>query len=73
MIVRKRKAESEKSGSSRNGETNSREHSQESDEQEVVQKSRKGHKKSRQGCFNCKKRKIKVCLMITNRLVGDRE
>jgi len=28
---------------------------------EVNQRSRKGHKKSRQGCFNCKKRKIKVC------------
>lgn len=67
VLVRKRKAESEKSGSSRNGSTeksNSREHSQESEshEEEVVQKSRKGHKKSRQGCFNCKKRKIKVCL-----------
>lgn len=24
------------------------------------QRSRKGHKKSRQGCFNCKRRKIKV-------------
>jgi hypothetical protein len=28
---------------------------------EATQRSRKGHKKSRQGCFNCKKRKIKVC------------
>jgi hypothetical protein len=26
----------------------------------VPQKSRKGHKKSRQGCFNCKRRKIKA-------------
>lgn len=26
----------------------------------VHQKSRKGHKKSREGCFNCKRRKIKV-------------
>ena len=79
VLVRsgKRKADSEKSGSSRNGEreteqrsrsSQSREHSQESDSQhgvdEVVQKSRKGHKKSRQGCFNCKKRKIKVCSSI---------
>ncbi len=26
----------------------------------LVQRSRKGHRKSRQGCFNCKRRKIKV-------------
>lgn len=26
---------------------------------------RKGHRKSRQGCFNCKKRKIKVCAHLT--------
>lgn len=46
-----------------------RESSQESDPQsndgeEVVRSGRKGHKKSRQGCFNCKKRKIKVCMMV---------
>jgi hypothetical protein len=27
---------------------------------EAIQRPRKGHKKSRQGCYNCKKRKIKV-------------
>jgi hypothetical protein len=26
------------------------------------QRSRKGHRKSREGCFNCKRRKIKVCI-----------
>jgi hypothetical protein len=26
----------------------------------LAQRSRKGHRKSRQGCFNCKRRKIKV-------------
>jgi hypothetical protein len=29
-------------------------------EMKLVQRSRKGHRKSRQGCFNCKRRKIKV-------------
>jgi hypothetical protein len=28
----------------------------------VQHRSRKGHKKSRVGCFNCKRRKIKVCV-----------
>jgi hypothetical protein len=29
-------------------------------ERQLVQRSRKGHKKSRQGCYQCKRRKIKV-------------
>ena len=28
----------------------------------LAQKSRKGHRKSRQGCFNCKRRKIKASI-----------
>lgn len=30
---------------------------------------RKGHKKSRRGCFNCKRRKIKVCILMRTRLL----
>lgn len=30
----------------------------------VTQRSRKGHRKSREGCFNCKRRKIKVCIRL---------
>lgn len=29
-------------------------------------RSRKGHKKSRQGCYSCKKRKIKVTFLLTH-------
>jgi hypothetical protein len=53
--TRKRKAPSTGSGTS---STSIR--SEESPNSEpLAQKSRKGHTKSRQGCFNCKKRKIK--------------
>lgn len=30
----------------------------------LQQGSRKGHRKSREGCFNCKRRKIKVCTRL---------
>ncbi len=32
----------------------------------VHPRSRKGHKKSREGCFNCKRRKIKVRMILTS-------
>ena len=43
---------------SREGSHESESHSNDGEEQ--TRSGRKGHKKSRQGCFNCKKRKIKV-------------
>lgn len=36
----------------------------------LVQRSRKGHRKSRQGCFNCKRRKIKVSFIAVTERVG---
>jgi hypothetical protein len=35
-----------------------------SDGTKVPPTSRKGHRKSREGCFNCKRRKIKVCIRL---------
>jgi hypothetical protein len=32
----------------------------------VTHRSRKGHRKSREGCFNCKRRKIKVCITLSS-------
>lgn len=37
----------------------------------LVQRSRKGHRKSRQGCFNCKRRKIKVSFTTKSRTSTD--
>jgi len=34
----------------------------------VQQRPRKGHRKSREGCFNCKRRKIKVSISVRSRL-----
>jgi len=43
-------------------QSNSEQGPQLASDMKLVQRSRKGHRKSRQGCFNCKRRKIKVCL-----------
>ena len=40
------------------------------DETTVPQKSRKGHKKSHAGCFNCKRRKIKVRIKFKLRFMS---
>ena len=37
----------------------------------LLQRSRKGHRKSRQGCFNCKRRKIKVSFTTKSWAIAD--
>lgn len=39
-------------------------------ELKLVQRSRKGHRKSRQGCFNCKRRKIKVSTVFCDIVIS---
>lgn len=45
---------------------------QSASDMKLVQRSRKGHRKSRQGCFNCKRRKIKVSFSIKSWTNADR-
>jgi hypothetical protein len=48
-------------------QSNSEHGPQSASDMKLVQRSRKGHRKSRQGCFNCKRRKIKVSFIIRSR------
>jgi hypothetical protein len=69
VLVKKRKQSPSSASSSvekkgkknREGSHDSDPHSNDGEEQ--MRSGRKGHKKSRQGCFNCKRRKIKVSLL----------
>jgi hypothetical protein len=44
---------------------------QSASDMQLVQRSRKGHRKSRQGCFNCKRRKIKVSVTAKSWTTAD--